>query len=104
MKPRGHVNSVVANSCHRITTAPSIESQAPRFDSPFSLFSPVQFRCLSLSLIALAAVLVGCKVGPDYKRPEATTIPAAYTGATNLVATDADTTNSWKIAEPQAQI
>ncbi len=54
MKPRGHVNSVVAKSCHRITTAPSIESQAPGFDSPFSLFPPVQFRCLSLSLIARA--------------------------------------------------
>jgi multidrug efflux system outer membrane protein len=32
-------------------------------------------------------------VGPDYKRPEATTIPPAYTGATN----------GWKIAQPQAQ-
>ncbi len=104
MKPRGHVNSVVAKSCHRITTAPSIESQAPRSDSPFSLFPPVQFRCLSLSLTALAVVLAGCKVGPDYTRPEATTIPAAYTGATNLVATDAETTNGWKIAEPRAQI
>jgi len=32
-------------------------------------------------------------VGPDYKRPEATTIPAAYAGATN----------GWKVAQPQAQ-
>jgi multidrug efflux system outer membrane protein len=33
-------------------------------------------------------------VGPDYKRPDATTIPAAYAGATN----------GWKIAQPQAQL
>src|SRR5216117_1734318 len=58
---------------------------------------------VGFSLAALALV-AGCAVGPDYKRPEATTIPAAYTGATNLVATDAETTNGWKIAEPQAQI
>ncbi|MEY2428235.1 MAG: outer membrane protein multidrug efflux system [Verrucomicrobiota bacterium] len=54
--------------------------------------------------IFLLALIVGCKVGPDYKRPEATTVPAAYTGATNVVVTDADATNGWKIAEPQAQI
>ena len=58
---------------------------------------------LAFSLAALA-VIAGCKIGPDYKRPEATTIPAAYTGATNVVATDAGTTNGWKVAEPQAQI
>ena len=51
---------------------------------------------------AFVAGLTGCKVGPDYKRPEATTIPAAYTGATNVVTTE--TTNTWKIAEPQAQL
>jgi len=56
---------------------------------------------VGFSLAALALV-AGCAVGPDYKRPEATTIPAAYTGATNLV--DAEATNGWKIAEPQAQI
>jgi len=33
---------------------------------------------LGLSLTALA-LIVGCKVGPDYKRPDATTVPAAYT-------------------------
>lgn len=46
--------------------------------------------------IALAALvfLAGCMVGPDYKRPEATTIPAAYAGASN----------GWKIAEPQGQL
>jgi multidrug efflux system outer membrane protein len=40
------------------------------------------------------ACLTGCMVGPDYKRPAATAIPAAYAGATN----------GWKVAEPQAQI
>jgi multidrug efflux system outer membrane protein len=58
---------------------------------------------LSLSFAALV-LIAGCKVGPDYKRPEATTVPAAYTGATNIVATDADATNGWKVAQPQAQI
>src|SRR5216683_738223 len=58
---------------------------------------------VGLSLAALTLV-AGCAVGPDYKRPDATTMPAAYNGATNLVPTDAETTNGWKIAEPQAQI
>jgi len=40
------------------------------------------------------ALVAGCAVGPDYKRPEATTIPAAYAGATN----------GWKLAEPQGQL
>jgi len=52
--------------------------------------------------MALLTGLIGCKLGPDYKRPEAATIPAAYTGATNVVATDG--TNTWKIAEPKAQL
>ena len=47
----------------------------------------------ALPLVALA-FLAGCAVGPDYKRPEATTIPPAYAGATN----------GWKVAEPQAQV
>jgi len=38
---------------------------------------------------------------PNYKRPQATTIPSAYTGATNVVATDSDATNAWKVAQPQ---
>ncbi len=39
--------------------------------------------------------LGGCiAVGPDYKRPEAARIPAAYAGATN----------GWKVAEPQAHL
>src|SRR5437899_11916929 len=55
-----------------------------------------------LTIALTAAVLTGCKVGPDYKRPEATSIPAAYTGATNVVATD--TANIWKVAQPQAEL
>jgi multidrug efflux system outer membrane protein len=44
-------------------------------------------------------LLAGCAVGPDYKRPEATTIPAAYAGVTNTGAT-----NGWKVAQPQGQL
>ena len=48
-----------------------------------------------LCLFAATMFLVGCiAVGPDYKRPEATRIPAAYAGATN----------GWKVAEPQAHL
>jgi outer membrane protein, multidrug efflux system len=50
------------------------------------------------------ALLAGCAVGPDYKRPVATNIPGAYTGATNTIVTSADATNGWKIAKPQARI
>jgi multidrug efflux system outer membrane protein len=59
--------------------------------------------CLGFSLAALV-LAAGCKVGPDYNRPQATTVPAAYTGATNVVATDSDATNGWKVAQPQARI
>ena len=55
---------------------------------------------LGFSLVALALV-AGCVVGPDYKRPEATTIPASYTGAP---ASYAGATNGWKVAEPQGQL
>jgi multidrug efflux system outer membrane protein len=46
-----------------------------------------------LSAAALA-LLGGCAVGPDYQRPEATTIPAAY----------ASESGGWKVARPQAQL
>src|SRR5437762_6935739 len=55
------------------------------------------------SLAALAMV-AGCTVGPNYKRPPAATIPEAYAGATNVVATDSGATNGWKVAQPQAQL
>ena len=54
--------------------------------------------CLRIPLAALV-FLAGCAVGPDYKRPEATTIPAAYAGVTNTGAT-----NGWKVAQPQGQL
>ena len=63
------------------------------------------FRISSFGFrISVLALLVGCKVGPDYKRPPATTIPTAYTGATNVVSTDSGATNVWKVAQPQAQL
>jgi len=44
---------------------------------------------------ALIAMLVsGCAVGPTYQRPEATTVPVAYTGVSD----------EWKIAVPQAHL
>ena len=48
---------------------------------------------LGLHLVALA-LLPGCKVGPDYKRPEAATIPATYS----------DATHKWKVAQPRGQL
>lgn len=53
-------------------------------------------RLRSFPVLPLAALilLAGCAVGPDYKRPQATTIPAAYSGATN----------GWKVAQPQGQL
>ena len=48
------------------------------------------------ALITVIAVMAlgGCAVGPDYMRPEATTIPPAYTGVSD----------EWKIAVPQAHV
>jgi multidrug efflux system outer membrane protein len=48
---------------------------------------------LGLSLVTLT-YFTGCAVGPDYKRPEAAVIPAAYAGATN----------GWKVAQPQGEL
>jgi multidrug efflux system outer membrane protein len=48
---------------------------------------------IGFPLTALA-FLAGCAVGPDYHRPEATTIPAGY----------ANSTNGWKVAQPQGQL
>lgn len=46
------------------------------------------------ALLVVTLVVGGCAVGPNYKRPEATTIPPAYTGASK----------EWKIAAPQAHL
>jgi multidrug efflux system outer membrane protein len=43
---------------------------------------------------AALTILAGCAVGPNYHRPEATTIPAAYANATN----------GWKVAQPKGQV
>jgi len=56
------------------------------------------------AFFACVVLLAGCAVGPDYKRPAATRIPGAYTGATNALTTSVGATNGWKIATPQAQI
>ncbi|MDB6057291.1 MAG: efflux system, outer rane lipoprotein NodT family [Verrucomicrobiales bacterium] len=53
--------------------------------------------------VCVSTFFAGCKVGPDYKRPQATTIPPAYTGATNVGLTDVSA-KSWKIAEPKAEV
>jgi len=52
----------------------------------------VAFAALSVMLIAM--VVSGCAVGPEYQRPEATTIPSTYTGVSD----------EWKIAVPQAHL
>jgi multidrug efflux system outer membrane protein len=48
---------------------------------------------LILSIPAFV-LLSGCAVGPDYRRPEATTIPPSYTGVTD----------QWKTAAPRAHL
>ncbi|EEF58917.1 efflux transporter outer membrane subunit [Pedosphaera parvula] len=56
----------------------------------------VRWYCNQLfALMGATLVLGGCMVGPDYKRPEATRIPATYAGATN---------HEWKVAEPRAHL
>jgi multidrug efflux system outer membrane protein len=52
----------------------------------------VAFPALIAMLIAL--VVNGCAVGPNYQRPETTSIPSAYTGVSD----------EWKIAVPQAHL
>jgi multidrug efflux system outer membrane protein len=47
-----------------------------------------------LATIAFLALFAGCAVGPNYKRPEATTIPPSY----------ASSTEGWKIAQPEGQL
>jgi multidrug efflux system outer membrane protein len=54
---------------------------------------PTSITKIGLSLAAWT-LMAGCAVGPDYHRPEATTIPPAYANATN----------GWKVAQPQGQL
>jgi multidrug efflux system outer membrane protein len=51
------------------------------------------FRIIVLSAV-IATVMTGCAVGPNYQRPQATTIPSAYAGVSE----------EWKIATPQAHL
>ena len=44
--------------------------------------------------LAAMAILAGCAVGPDYRRPEAAAIPAAYAGVGA----------GWKVAQPGGQL
>ncbi len=46
------------------------------------------------ALMVMVMVMAGCTVGPNYQRPEATTIPEVYTGAES----------GWKTATPQAHL
>jgi len=50
------------------------------------------FAFPAMGLIAL--MMSGCTVGPNYQRPEASTIPEAYTGVSD----------EWKVAVPQAHL
>ncbi len=52
-------------------------------------------RIFLLLVIGVISIMMnGCLVGPNYQRPEATTIPAAYTGVSE----------EWKVAVPQAHL
>lgn len=97
-----NVNSPQAGFSRSISAAPRVTLCGSAEPPVFSLSAPVRFWILGLPL-AVVAFLAGCAVGPNYKRPLATTIPAAYAGATNVVATDSGATNGWKVAQPQAQ-
>jgi outer membrane protein TolC len=54
----------------------------------------VSIGCCKLATLIFLALFGGCAVGPDYKRPEATTIPPTY----------ATSTEGWKIAQPAGQL
>src|SRR5439155_18915399 len=92
MKAASNVNSSPVGFSHGMGTAPRGESLGHPFHALFSLFAPAQFRSSGLFFIVLA-LFAGCTVGPNYRRPQATTIPAAYTGATDVVGTDTEATN-----------
>jgi len=51
------------------------------------------FRFIVLPVLT-ALVITGCAVGPDYRRPEATTIPSVYAGVSK----------EWKVATPRAHL
>jgi NodT family efflux transporter outer membrane factor (OMF) lipoprotein len=60
-----------------------------------SLISP---RKIMASVLAVAAVLSGCTVGPHYHRPDAAaTLPESYK---ELTPADYPSTDGWKVAQP----
>ena len=76
----------------------AVSGKRPGFLIAKSCRSPLGVLiCLGLIIVAQAFV-TGCAVGPDYKRPEATAVPAAYTVPT------IDTNSGWKVAEPRGQL
>jgi outer membrane protein, multidrug efflux system len=77
---------------------PAIRAEGSKHE-PFSLQHLSANRLLQMTACPLIAVLAllalsGCAVGPNYQRPEATTIPEAYAGPSG----------EWKIATPQAHL
>ena len=63
---------------------------------PVSLLSP---RQIMASVLAVAAVLSGCTVGPHYHRPDAA-VPEAYK---ELTPGDYPSTDGWKVAQPSKE-
>jgi len=93
--------SFVAGCRTALKTKSPVRGHHPRL----SPLSPARLRLSGLGLVcAVVVLLTGCMVGPDYKRPEATTIPAVYAGVTNAGLMNIAANNGWKVAEPQAQI
>src|SRR5437773_2811790 len=75
---------VGASVCDNCLSRPTGLALAALFGFRHSDFFRISAFGIRISALAL---LAGCAVGPNYKRPQATTIPGAYTGATNVVAT-----------------
>src|SRR5258706_12405627 len=100
MKAISNVNSSPAGFSHGLVAALKSErltglARAAQFGfrpSDWPLRLGVRISAFGIRISALA-LIAGCTVGPNYKRPEATTIPAAYIGATNVFVTDAGATN-----------
>ena len=65
-----------------------------RIQFPASFAAKSCQRGIIGALIAIAIVIYGCTVGPNYRRPEPATVPAVYT----------EVPKGWKIAVPQAHL
>ena len=87
-----------AGSGRNHEAAPAVRAEGSNHD-PFALrylSANGLLPMMACRLIAVLALLVlsACAVGPDYLRPEATTIPEAYAGPSG----------EWKIAAPRAHL